>query len=105
MTLELPPKIPETLTGHPPRDKDAYYQVQLVRGQGEADEEIALVLLKGPAVVATASKKVVYELNPATVISTVTELKNQILDHVALAAEVCKALPDIEVRLVERGPS
>ena len=103
-SLEFPVEIPDCLTGRPPLDAQRWYQAQL--GEGH----IAVVLMKTPDAggrpvpVATAVRECKYDMDdPTEAIDIVKELKNEIIKRAALAVAVCKALPGVEVLLIEKG--
>lgn len=103
MTLELPPKIVETLTriGAPP-EKEVYWQSFV------GPDEISLVLMKTPRdtggkpqVVASAVQKV-QTTNSREVNDVLREMRVEIEHWVQLAAEVHVSL-GVEVRLSQIG--
>lgn len=104
LPLELPPQIPDCLTGRPPTGlgQTKWYQAQL------GGKHIAVVLMKvpdaggNPAAVATAVHSIEHELDATDVIDIVRALKNDIITQVALAVAVRKAL-GVEVVLTGKG--
>lgn len=84
MSLELPPNIPMTLTGHPP-GKDEYWQSHV------GTNEISLALMKMPPGV---------NAKPATVVFMVEEIE---VTGSRLAIDVLRGMRDEIERWVEVG--
>jgi hypothetical protein len=104
LSLDFPPEIPACLTGIPKSfDKERCYQAQV----GTEDIAVVLVVKKSdgtPGTAASASRSIkVKDLETTEVVDLVKELKNEIIERVALAVAVRKALPGIEVILTSKG--